>query len=432
MTKAEALAVISRYPAMGGKSQLNILKKALAHMGNPHLRYPCVHVAGTNGKGSVCAFLQEIFQKNGYRTGMFTSPFLADFSERIRIDGLPISDELLTKCVLGTKAAVEKLPREEQEHISQFGFVTLVMFLAYAQSNVALALLETGLGGALDPTNVCRPLLSIITTIGLDHTRVLGNTAEEIAENKAGIIKNNIPAVTAPASDAVNAIFQKQAEKVSAPLLAIRQEDVQVQESGIDGVVFTYKGETYRLSMRGRHQAVNAALALEGTMLLKRLGWRTEHVKESLKSCKWAGRLEMLHAQPFVLLDGAHNPQGAQSLADWAKEALTAAKRKIIIVTAFAQDKDIPSMVKILSGIATESIVTAFAGERCAPGEYTAQLFLREGIPSEIIADPVKALLQACAKAGREDAVLVCGSLFLIGELKWREMEWKEKLCLQS
>jgi len=430
MTREDAIAFMEGYPALGGTGQLDILRLLLKRMGDPHLAYPCIHVAGTNGKGSVCAYLNEILLRNGQKVGLFTSPYLVDFAERIQINSLPIEDKLLIESVEIVKYETQKLARETDAAISQFGFITLVMFLAFAKSKVSIAILETGLGGAFDPTNVCVPTLTVITAIGMDHTRYLGNTLEEIAANKAGIIKENVPVICAPAQDTVSRIFQNRAEAVKAPFFQVNFQDPVLQKSDITGIAFSFKGEKYTLQMRGEYQAVNAALAIASAEVLRKNGWKIENIPEALQKCKWAGRLELICDRPIVILDGAHNVQGAESVAAWVKSALQG--KKIILVAASAKDKDVKNIARIFGGIAKQVITTTFPNARSMDAQKLAEVFFETQTHVFAESDCMKALGKALEAAADDDAILVCGSLYLIGEIKKRMGELKGSLCLKS
>jgi dihydrofolate synthase/folylpolyglutamate synthase len=368
------------------------MREACARLGNPERKFPVLHVAGTNGKGSTCAFTESALRAAGLRTGLYTSPHLWHFCERIRIGGAPISEE--RACSL-----LEALgPLGE---LTFFEIVTLMAFVAFAEAKVDVAVIEVGLGGRLDATNVIdAPLACAITALGLEHTEYLGPTLTDIAREKAGILKPGAPAVSA-----------------GQPLEAARVLGDRVRRPGRDyvfesrdGHPFCYRGPRWtlrpeRLGLRGHHQRANAAVAaalLETTSLVS-----PEHVERGLATARWPGRLEQIASAPEVLVDGAHNPHAVRALVR------SLAGERVHLVFGALQDKDAAQMLAALQPIAA-SVRT------CAPDSPRARdpRALAAICGGTAYGSPREALEAARAAAGPNGTVLVCGSLYLVGELR--------------
>jgi len=402
----------------GIKPGLDNITALLNYLGNPHLKLRCVHVAGTNGKGSTCAFLASITQKNGYAPGMYTSPHLEDFTERIRISGKPVEK----RSVVSFVQTVQKGMRENRlPRLTFFECATALAFAYFAQHKADPVIIETGMGGRFDATNVVRPLISVITTVSLEHQQYLGRTLSAIAGEKAGIIKPCCPVVCgALRAKALEVIKSKAAEK-KAPLYMLGR-DFSLSKTGRG--IFFYSGLEIRhkkvfCGLRGDYQMHNASLAIAAAELLRHMGYAltTGGIAEGIKKAFWPGRLEIIGRRPVVLLDGAHNPEGWMALVRFIDDSLR--PRRIIFLLGIMEDKNIERMLKILTPKAYAIIFCRPALQRAAD-----KILIKKHISFSSrrrilwIQNPEDAFTHALAAAGPDDLVCVTGSLFLIGAVR--------------
>lgn len=392
---------------------LERVRAALAALGDPQLRLPAVHIAGTNGKGSTAAMTEALLRAAGLRTGLFTSPHLARFTERIRVDGREVSGERLGE--LDARIVATGVP------LSYFEIATVLAFLAFAEAGVEVAVLETGLGGRLDATTACQPLATAITSIGLDHTETLGTTLGAIAAEKAGIAKPEVPLVLGAVPAEAEAVIEARARDVGAQLLRLGRE-------------------LHRLAsppaLPGAHQRDNAALAVAlathaAAALGKTLG--SDGIAAGLASARWPGRLELV--TPHVLLDGAHNAEGARALA--AALPAFAGDRPVVLATSIVRGKDVAGILAPLLPLVAGVIVTRSRNDRAlsvdelrrevqAVADSSSARATSDGVADatsarvtiEAVDDPQAALARARVLAGPGGLVLVAGSLFLVGELR--------------
>lgn len=402
MTYEEAIAFIHGAYGIGKKNGLENMRRMLALLGHPERAFPSVHVGGTNGKGSVCAMIQAGLRCSGYRTGLYTSPFLQRYNERMRIDGIPISDALLARYTAQVAEVVATL-RAEGIHPTEFEIGTAVAFAYLAAEQVDIAVIEVGLGGQIDPTNVVIPEVSVITVIGLDHTRVLGDTLAAIAGNKAGIIKQGIPLVLSAQNEAsVRQVIEDRCRAVGAPFVLapfMRQRSI---------------------SLAGAHQQYNAAVAEEALHQLHARGWRQitdEAIDEGIRRARWPGRLEWMQTDPPILLDGAHNPQGAQALAAYLR---TQPFDHIALICGVMRDKSWEDMARALAPVADSAFCVRPESHRALPPETLQETFSSLGVPAETCGSIDAALSQA-RESLRQDGngcIVIAGSLYLVGEAR--------------
>jgi dihydrofolate synthase/folylpolyglutamate synthase len=375
-------------------------------------------VAGTNGKGSTCAFLQSIFIHAGYKTGLYTSPHLTDFTERIRINDDCIPQTVVAELVHKIKKICEK---NDLANITFFEFTTAMAFHYFRLRRADPVIIETGLGGKWDATNVITPHVSIITSISMEHEKYLGKRIRDIAGEKAGIIKQGIPLVSGVCSSTVQDIFRRRCLDMESPLLVSgRDFTIRKRKPGN----FSFKGLGIRLpllqsGLPGDHQLRNAALALVSALLMRRAGYRIdEHsMEKGVQFARWPGRLEQLCSDPTVIADGAHNPDGLRTL----KKAISTyfQYEKQIFILGFMQDKDIDKMLKILTRDAYAIIVCSPRLERAA-GREAFEKFISFSVKKRVfwIEKSADAYKKALALAGDKDIVCITGSLFLVGELR--------------
>lgn len=381
-------------------------------IGNPERSFSNIHVGGTNGKGSVVCMLSMILRNAGYRTGMYTSPHLIDFNERICVDGKNIPNEQVVELT----DRIRRLATQAQgfHSFSFFDFTTAMALLHFKEKAVDWAVVEVGLGGRLDSTNAIRPVVSVITNVEIDHVEYLGDNIPQIAAEKAGIIKDGVPVVTGATGEALRVIRKKGADRSKVLVLG---EDFSYEK--VDDQRMSYKGLQWDLKevhvgLRGDHQLGNAALALCTAEVLLQSATRLSPDKAAtaLLEAQWPGRLEIAEQNPTVLLDGAHNPHGAQSLAAFLKKEH--GDRRTILVFGVMKDKNWREMLSLLSPLADDIILTKPATDRAAPPELLAKF-----LPRATIADNVKnALYSAKKRASRKDLIVVTGSLYTIGEAK--------------
>lgn len=411
---------------------LNTIRAMLAAAGDPQLHFPCVHIAGTKGKGSVAALVESVVRTAGYCTGLFTSPHLVSFRERIRTGGVMVSEAEIATLVGQVRPIIDTLRAAEKLNPSTFfEAYTLMAFLHFARQAVDLAVIETGLGGRLDATNTCRPAVCAITTLGMDHTEILGDTLPLIAREKAGILKPGVPAVHAPQPPEALAVLQDVAAAVGAPLcsappiievtqpppLAVPSAGAAMPRALQEVTVGQARGAlTVRLPLPGAHQAVNAAVALGIIDLLNNLGWDIPEkaVIAGMESTRWPGRLEIVDARPWIVLDVAHNPPAAAAVAG-ALPQLIEYERLFVIIGASAE-KDIRGLCAPLAGLCHTAILTRAAISRSLPThelqQQTADLW-----PACHIAEDVAEALQTARKlATTRDCILVTGSFYIVGE----------------
>lgn len=375
------------------------LKKLLVSLGSPEKELKIIHIAGTNGKGSVAAMLGEILKNQGYCTGVFTSPYLIEFNERIRLNGVNISDSELLSYTRKIKTAMEK----EDAFVSQFAFILACALLYYKDKKAQYVILEAGMGGRLDATNVIEEsLVSVITSIGLDHTDYLGNTIEEIAREKAGIIKRNGTVVSYRNEEsAINVIWKKSNEMNADLFIADKAESIK------DGAVIN--GVKYELGLKGSFQANNAAVAVKVVEALKNKGVEISDVAfyNGLSKCKWRARFEKVREN--VIVDGGHNPDGIKAMIN----SITQIPGEKLAVVAMMEDKDTDECMKLISKAFDKVIVTELKMPRCIKAEK-----LKEKLSSKAEVVIAKDLYSAFLEAENfmDGTAVICGSIYLAGE----------------
>jgi len=386
----------------------------LSAVGDPHRRFRSIHVAGTNGKGSVACFLNSIFHHAGHVTGLFTSPHLVDYRERIRTGGRSVTRRELTSMVNSF------IPAIRQTGASYFEATTVLAFEHFVRKHVETAVVEVGMGGRLDSTNVLHPMVSCITSIDYDHTRYLGSTLSKIAAEKAGIVKPRVPVVCGALPVRASRIIRKIARSRGCRVHEVgRDASFKVLETGAGGSVFEYKGldgsQTHKIASPGLHQAANAATALLAVEALKEQGLtvRKAAVRDGLLKAFWPGRLQVLSRRPLVILDAAHNTAGARVLAKTMREI---GIKSDVTVFGALRDKDYGKMLKALSGVSARFVLTKPASPRALPVARLKEAARDMGLKARATASVTRALEIARAECGRDGTMLICGSLYMIGE----------------
>lgn len=383
---------------------------------------PVIHVAGTNGKGSVCAMLSSVLTAAGYKTGLYTSPFLQTYRERIRINGEPISEELLERYGNELLDAAGALEQEKGYHNTPFGLGTALALLAFQREKADIVILETGLGGRLDPTNVIpKPAVCAITAIGMDHMQLLGNTLAEIAREKAGIIKPGVPVVCyPPETEEVRRVFADTAAERGAPLTVLKRKQVYLRETGAKGSAADYVMDSrtwneLKISLPGEHQAMNALTALAVLEELEKQGIRfpRKAVVRGMEKTFWPGRLEWCGN---VLMDGAHNAQGVRALRAFTEKHLAGSRK--VLLTGVLKEKLTEEMLDGLRAVADEAVTVTPDTPRAMKAEELAGKLREKGMEARAANSLREGLEKARELAGGDGIVLATGSLYFIGALR--------------
>jgi dihydrofolate synthase/folylpolyglutamate synthase len=419
MNYEETLAYLFDLERFGIKLDLSNITSLMNRLGNPHLKFPSIHIAGSNGKGSVAAMLQSILSFSGYRTGLYTSPHLVDFRERIRIGDELIDKDFIVDFINDLKEEIDK------EGYTFFEVTTALAFSYFAKNKVDITVLETGMGGRLDATNIVTPLISIITNISLEHTEHLGTTLPQIAFEKAGIIKTEVPTITAVDDPEVLQVIKNVCEGKKSPLSIInRNSDAKIHALSINQTVFDFGPyKNLKLNLAGRYQVTNAGLAIFAMEKLKELGWKikTRAVRDGLKDVNWRGRLEIFRKNPLTLLDVAHNPAGTKALVDALDELFP--QKKIIFIFGVMADKDYPSMLKEICHKAKFIVLTKPDYKRAADPELLEKVLTMENKPYETLPQVKQAYIFALKNAKSEDVICITGSHFTVGEFLSEKLE---------
>lgn len=425
---------ISEYLRFGSKLGLERMEKLLTMLDNPEENLPVIHVAGTNGKGSVCRYIYEVLLANGYRTGLYISPFLQVFNERMEVDGNQITDSELDKYTNLVLSKVEMMIKNGEESPTEFEIVTAIAFCYFKDKDCDFVILEVGLGGSGDSTNVIsKPVLSIITSISYDHMDRLGNTLEEIAGEKAGIIKSGVPVIVNVEDESAAKVIARKAYERGAPLYDVTRFDYRNISRDLNGQSFDTEiyGTDYRqvfIKMLGLHQIHNAMTALTALEILrreKRISVSKDAFYQGMAKAMQPGRFEVFGAKPFIILDGAHNQGGAESLLETVGEFFL--DSRVLMVVGILADKDVDAMIESFSQISDEFIVTEPLSPRALSAKDLESRLLEQNKSVVAIPDMEEAYNYAVKKAKNEswDVLIFGGSLYLVGKI--REMICNER-----
>jgi len=415
MNYTEAMEFINSFTKSGGKVRdLSRAEKLLDKLGNPHRSLKFVHIAGTNGKGSVLELASRSLINAGYKTGQFTSPYMVCYEDRIRINGENISEESVAKYASEVAEAVN------DESYSQFEITMAVALLYFAAEKCDIVFLEAGIGGLFDCTNVIEaPLVSVITSISLDHTNILGKTIQEIAIQKAGIIKYGRPVVIAWNNKSVMQIFQKECIFKDSLLIVPYEDEFEKCRTDADGGRFIYNGTKYTLKMHGRHQIINAAVAIKVIEVLSSEGFDIddEDVQKAFAEVQVPSRVEVIKGEPDVIIDGGHNPDGISALLS---ALASMGIEKPVFIFGMVNSKDVSTAASLISSYAGAVICVDGFSPDCVDREKLAELI---SCP-QYIADSSSAVTLAKMTARKENsAVVVCGSLYMTEQ--YRAMLYK-------
>jgi dihydrofolate synthase/folylpolyglutamate synthase len=421
----EALAWIHSRLPFGIRPGLIRVEALLAKVGNPHEKLKIIHIAGTNGKGSTVAYLRSLLEEVGLTVGSYTSPYIESFNERIAINGKPIADDALIQYVERYQTIVAELDADpEVKGITEFEVLTAMAFEYFVAQQVDVAIVEVGLGGLLDSTNVVTPKLTAITTIGLDHTDILGDTLEEIAAQKAGIIKENIPVVTGSIDTVALAVIDDVAQKKQAPVYHFKKEYETLYKHPDKswGEVFDFIGTNGKITnlktpLLGRHQVENAGLAIQLFQLYCaqiEINWTDRNVREGLAKTAWPARMEKLNDQPLIILDGAHNDHAMKRLVENMKKEFS--NYRINILFSAITTKDINGMIKMLAAIPNSHIyLTTFD----YPKALDLANFSNNEYPNVTFVSLWQfGLAEIMSTIGEDEMLLVTGSLYFTSKVR--------------
>lgn len=426
MNYDEAMSYIHEVGNFGSNYGLERTYKLLELLGNPHKKGKFIHIAGTNGKGSTTAMLVQLLREKGYKVGMYTSPFLEEFEERIQIDGVNIPKSILAELITRIKVAVDNVIEEGYNHPTEFEIITCLMLLYFAEENVDYGVIEVGLGGRLDSTNVITPILSIITSISFDHMNLLGNTLGEIAKEKAGIIKDGVPVVIYPQEEeALRAIEEKCLETKSKLIVTDISKgkfvDVIDEDNIYQLININLDGENVevKLPLLGEHQINNFLVALEAykeICLGEGIDFSYEDIKSALKKVKWIGRLEVMNKKPLVVIDGAHNIQGISKLKTNVEKYFK--YNRLFLLLGILADKEVEKMVEVIVPDAYKVYALTPLSTRAENAAELKKVIDKYNDNCAAYESYDEALKCALDEADENDLVLVSGSLYMIGDMR--------------
>ncbi|HLL41700.1 MAG TPA: folylpolyglutamate synthase/dihydrofolate synthase family protein [Segetibacter sp.] len=421
------LPMFSRLGAAAYKGDLTNTIKLCEAVGNPHLRMKSIHIAGTNGKGSTSHILAAIMQTAGYKTGLYTSPHLKDFRERIKVNGEMVEKGFVADFTERIKPLIEEIEP------SFFEITVAMAFTWFAEQKTDVAVIEVGLGGRLDSTNIITPELTVITNIGYDHMDMLGNTLEKIAGEKAGIIKKGIPVVIGESLPETKPVFQQKAKEMDAPIHFANEKRwiadwKQEKHELIVNVADNHTDErkNYKLRLTGLYQTKNLLTVLEAVDILILKGWQIEekHVEDALLSVKKLtglnGRWEVIHEHPYTVLDVGHNEDGIKQITEQLEHCNF---QKLHIVIGMVKDKDVSKIFALLPKFATYYFTKAQI-PRALPEQELADKAKEFDLQGKEFSSVMEALQQAVDHANKDDMILVCGSVFVVGEVEEGRVKW--------
>lgn len=429
MNYDEAIKYIKETAKFGSKYGLERTEKILEFLGNPHKHIKTIHVAGTNGKGSTTAMLTSILMDAGYNVGSYISPYIEEFEERIQINRNNIPKEELAEVVTEVSKAVSKVVDLGYINPTEFEIITCAGFLYFHKKNIDYAVIEVGLGGRLDSTNVITPILSIISSISLDHTQILGDTLDKIAYEKAGIIKENVPVILFPQEKVAEDVIEKTCKEKNSKLIKVPRdisEYVAVTSNRLEGKEIktqqiNLKNEyidSYELSLLGKHQILNSTVVVYAARELMNLGVKIskDNIINGLKSVQWPGRLEIMKNNPLVVIDGAHNIDGIKKLTESID--LYFKYNKLILILGILADKQVEDMIETIAPKAERIISVTPHSDRAELAEDLKIEIEKLGVSCEAIDSYEEAYKKALSYCNDDDLLLISGSLYMIGDMR--------------
>lgn len=415
MTPTEAIGYIENYSWSTTRLGLERTRELLEKLGNPQKSLKFIHVTGSNGKGSTCAMLASIFEQAGYKVGLYISPYIQDFCERIQINGVNIPGETLARITEEVKAVAEGM----EDHPSQFEIVTAIGMIYFKEENVDIVMLEVGMGGALDSTNVIdAPEVAIITNIGLEHTEYLGKTLEAIATTKSGIIKPGCNCVCYDGAPEVTAVIKNVCTELNVPLTCVDFSKLDFIEETLEGQRFLWEGKELFTKLLGPHQLHNTAVVIETVEAMRKRGWvvSDEALDKGLRLTRWPARFEVLGYDPLFILDGGHNPQCAEALA--ASIEKTLGGRKVTFLMGVLADKDYNQIIDIIGPYAKEFVCLTPFSDRALDKYEFAKFLETKGIKATVADDVPSGIVLAEKLAGKDGTVIGFGSLYIAGYIR--------------
>ena len=424
MNYNEALDFIHSAEGLGSKLGLTTITELMNRLGNPQKGLRYIHVGGTNGKGSTTSFIVHMLREAGYRVGVFTSPYLERFNERIQVNGEDIPNEAFAKLTEKVKIKTKEMVKDGYPHPTVFELITATMFLYFKETKVDMAVLEVGLGGRIDSTNVIDDsLISVITTIDYDHMEVLGDNLYKIGKEKAGIIKKDGIVVSYPQQKEALMALEEEAREKDANFILCPVQNVEIKVLNDKGAVYNFRyGNSYfeniKINLLGEHQVFNSTLALTTILELRNKGIvniSDEQITEGLLKTEWRGRLEILDRDPIFLIDGAHNLQGINALV---KSLKLLNYKRLILGIGILKDKDVDSMIKAITNLADMVVVTEVDSPRKMDGDELADK-IRVYNENIIVENDIKTAIEKTLEiANSDDLVVFCGSIYLIGDVR--------------
>ena len=419
----EAMKYITEVGNFGSNYGLERTYKLLEYLDNPEKDLKLIHIAGTNGKGSTTSMITEILIGAGYKVGMYTSPFIEEFEERIQINRNNIPKEILATLMDEIKIAVDKVIEDGYNHPTEFEIITVLMLLYFKKENIDFGVIEVGLGGTLDSTNVITPILQVITSISFDHTNLLGNTLEEIAGEKAGIIKKEIPTVIYPQQEEALKVIKNKCLEMGSDLYIANNENLKfenVVNRDKPYQLLKYNNEIdILLPLLGEHQIINLSVAMKAIEVLNNRNITDISVGSIVKSIKnvtWKGRLEVLSNNPYVVIDGAHNIQGIETLSRNIKKYFK--YNNLYLILGILADKDVDEMVKVITPMAKKVYAVTPNSIRAELAEDLKNEIIKYNENCQAYDDYKEAYLSALNNADENDLVLASGSLYMIGDIR--------------
>ncbi|MFL0247900.1 bifunctional folylpolyglutamate synthase/dihydrofolate synthase [Candidatus Clostridium stratigraminis] len=426
MNYVEAMDYIKDTAKFGSNYGLSRTEKILEFLGDPHKKLKCIHIAGTNGKGSTTAMLNEILKEAGYKVGMYTSPYLEEFEERIQINGRNILKEDLSSVITEVSEAVQKVIALGFEHPTEFEIITCAMFLYFYNEKVDYAVIEVGLGGRLDSTNVIKPILTIITSISFDHMKILGDTLGKIAFEKAGIIKEGVPLLLYPQEAESFEVINKICKERNSRLIEVPKCSVSLKKinkevnSGVQGIIVKTSSNIYNieLSLLGKPQLLNCSVVIFAVeeLIKQNIIIKKEHILEALKKVKWPGRLEILSKIPLVVIDGAHNIDGIMKLKESIETYFS--YKDIVLILGILADKQVDSMLKVITPMAAKIIAVTPHSDRAELACDLAESIAEINPVVEYVEDYREAYKKALTYCSKDTLLLISGSLYMIGDMR--------------
>lgn len=416
MSYESTLDYIHRVQWRGQKPGLSRTRTLLAALGNPQAQLRFVHIAGTNGKGSTAACTASILRAAGYRVGLYTSPYLNRFNERIQVDGEPISDGDLEREVDALRPFADAM----EDAPTEFELITALGFQYFLHRRCDIVVLEVGLGGELDSTNViAAPECAVITALGLDHMRELGPTLADIAKAKAGIIKTGTTVVSYGGAPEADAVISAKCAGAGCPLIPVPFDRLTVRSLGLDGTVFDFDGlEGLSLPLLGSYQPGNAAVAITAARVLAGKGWRIteDAIRSGIAAVSWPGRFELLSRDPLLILDGSHNPHGMRATAESLRAVFPG--KKLVFLLSVMADKDYDGMLALLAPLAERFFTVRANTPRALDAQALAKACIRHGVPATPCADIPSGLAAALGCAGRDGVTVALGTLYFSGDVR--------------